>query len=170
MAFQREQRGGARPEADKGYEENVVQIYRCAKVVKGGRRFSFAALVVVGDRNGRVGLGYAKANEVPQAVDKAIAAARKEMVAICRKGSSIPHVVHGQCGASRVILVPASEDTGVIAGKKLRPVLELAGIQNVLSKAYGSTCPKNLLKAGMSALKKLRTAEKVAALRGVTLA
>ena len=170
MAFQRDNRRAGNNEGEKAYEESVVQISRCAKVVKGGRRFSFGALVVVGDRRGRVGIGYAKANEVPQAVDKAIASAVKEMVAVSLKGRSIPHVVYGQCGASRVVLLPASEGTGVLAGKKLRPILELAGIQDVLSKAYGSTCPKNLIKAGLAALKKLRTAEKVAALRGVTLA
>ena len=166
MAFQRDRMGSRSGESEGGVQENVVQIYRCAKVVKGGRRFSFAALVVVGDRNGRVGLGYGKANEVPQAVDKGIAAARKNMVDVCRKGRT----VKGRWGASSVILVPASEGTGVIAGKKLRPVLELAGIQDVLTKAYGSTCPKNLLKAGMNALSKLRTPDKVAALRGVNIA
>ncbi len=168
MAFQR--KSEARQQLEGGCEENVVQIYRCAKVVKGGRRFSFGALVVVGDRRGRVGIGYAKANEVPQAVDKGIAAARKNMVPVSLKGSTIPHSVQGQCGSSRVVLVPASDGTGVIAGKKLRPVLELAGIQNVLTKAYGSTCPKNLLKAGLQALRKLRTAEQIASLRGVNIA
>jgi len=156
-------------EAEKPTEENVVQVYRCAKVVKGGRRFSFAALVVVGDRAGRVGLGYGKANEVPQAVDKGIADAKKNVIPIHLKGQTIPHMVTGHCGASRVVLVPASEGTGVIAGKKLRPLLELAGIHNVLTKAYGSTSPKNLLKAGLDALKRLRTAEMIGQLRGVKL-
>ena len=156
-------------EGDKTFEENVVQIYRCSKVVKGGRRFSFAALVVVGDRRGRVGIGYGKANEVPQAVDKGIADAKKQMVSIKTKGSTIPHRVKGAWGASSVVLVPASEGTGVIAGKKLRPLLELAGIGNVLTKAYGSTSPKNLLKAGLNALKQLRTAEEIQALRGVSV-
>ena len=169
MAFQRDRKAAEKRDGDKSFEENVVQIYRCAKVVKGGRRFSFAALVVVGDRKGKVGIGYGKANEVPQAVDKGIAAARKNMVAVNLKGTTIPHAVKGRCGASSVVLVPASDGTGVIAGKKLRPVLELAGIHNVLTKAYGSTCPKNLLKAGLSALKSLRTAESIASLRGVTL-
>lgn len=169
MAFQRDQRG-SRDGGDKAFQENVVQVYRCAKVVKGGRRFSFGALVVVGDRRGKVGIGYGKANEVPQAVDKGIAAARKNMVPVCLKGRTIPHAVLGTCGSSRVVLLPASEGTGVIAGKKLRPVLELAGIGDVLSKAYGSTCPKNLLKAGLAALRKLRSAEQVAALRGVKIA
>ena len=168
MAFQRDSRGGSR-DREGGLEENVVQIYRCSKVVKGGRRFSFGALVVVGDRKGNVGLGYGKANEVPQAVDKGIAAAKKNMVAVHLRGRTIPHVVKGQWGSSSVVMVPASEGTGVIAGKKLRPLLELAGIHNVLTKAYGSTSPKNLLKAGMDALKQLRTAEQVAALRGVNI-
>jgi small subunit ribosomal protein S5 len=151
-------------------EENVVQIYRCSKVVKGGRRFSFGALVVVGNRNGRVGIGYGKANEVPLAVDKGIADAKKNMHTVALKGRTISHMVQGRCGASKITLVPASEGTGVIAGKKVRPLLELAGIHNVLSKAYGSTAPKNLVKAGLDALKRLRTAEDIAALRGVKLA
>jgi small subunit ribosomal protein S5 len=156
-------------EGEGALAENVVQIYRCAKVVKGGRRFSFAALVVVGDRNGQVGLGYGKANEVPQAVEKGVAEAKKNLMTVRLKGNSIPHAVIGHWGASRVVLLPASAGTGVIAGKKLRPLLELAGIHDVLSKAYGSTSPKNLLKAGVDALKRLRTAEIVSALRGVKL-
>ena len=154
---------------DSGLEDAVVQIYRCSKVVKGGRRFSFATLVVVGDRQGHVGIGYGKANEVPLAVEKGIAEARKAMVPIALKGRTIPHEITGKAGASQVVLVPASEGTGVIAGKKLRPLLELAGIHDVLTKAYGSTSPKNLLKAGMDALTRLRTAETVSALRGVGL-
>lgn len=169
MALSSKQRNSDFFEGDKGLEDNVVQIYRCAKVVKGGRRFSFAALVAVGDRRGNIGLGYGKANEVPDAVTKGIADAKKNMVQVKLKGRTIPHTVEGRCGASRVILLPASEGTGVIAGKKLRPLLELAGIHDVLSKAYGSTSPKNLLKAGLNALTKLRTAEKIAALRGVSL-
>ena len=169
MAFQRRQRrDAAEPfEAEGGLEENVVQIYRCSKVVKGGRNFSFAALVVVGDRDGQVGIGYGKANEVPQAVDKGIADAKKSLVRVSLRGSTIPHRVIGVFGASRVVMVPASDGTGVIAGKKLRPLLELAGIHNVLTKAFGSTCPKNVLKAGMNALKQLRSAEQISALRGV---
>jgi len=150
-----------------GLEDNVVQIYRCSKVVKGGRRFSFAALVVVGDRNGSVGIGYGKAKEVPVAVEKGIADAKKSLKAIRLKGRTIPHEVVGKYGASLVVLVPASDGTGVIAGKKLRPLLELAGIHNVLTKAYGSTSAKNLLKAGLNALQQLRSAEEIASLRGV---
>jgi len=152
-----------------GPDDSVIQIYRCSKVVKGGRKFSFGALVVAGDRNGNVGVGYGKANEVPNAVQKGIAEAQKQMVNIKLDGRTIPHPVMGRFGASKVRMVPASEGTGVIAGKKLRPLLELAGIHDVLTKAYGSTSPKNLLKAGLDALKKLRTADQVAALRGVKI-
>ena len=170
MAFDRKRRRGSRDEGPSdGLEENVIQIYRCSKVVKGGRRFSFAALVVVGDRQGRVGVGYGKANEVPNAVEKGISEAKKSLVSVNLKGQTIPHEVIGRFGASSVVMVPASDGTGVTAGKKLRPMLELAGIQNLLTKAYGSTSPKNLLKAAMAALKKLRTAEMVSALRGVDI-
>lgn len=167
MAFERSK------ESDRdqgGLAESVIKIDRYAKVVKGGRRFSFGALVVVGDRNCHVGLGYGKANEVPQAVDKAVADAKKNMVTVPLKGHTVPHTVKGRCGASSVVLLPASEGTGVLAGKMIRPLLELAGIHDVLTKAYGSTQPKNLLKAGMAALGQLRTAETVAELRGVTIA
>ncbi|MHC4561935.1 MAG: 30S ribosomal protein S5 [Planctomycetota bacterium] len=166
-----DRRGQAREsfEGEGLLEDNVVQIYRCSKVVKGGRRFSFAALVVVGDRSGNVGIGYGKANEVPQAVAKGVAEARKAMKPVALAGRTIPHRIEGRCGASRVLLIPASEGTGVIAGKKLRPLLELAGIHDVLSKAHGSTSPKNLIKAGMDALMKLRTAQAVSELRGVSL-
>ena len=168
MAFQRTRRTPSFDE-EQGLEDSVVQIYRCSKVVKGGRRFSFGALVVVGDRNGQVGIGYGKANEVPQAVQKGITEAQKSMINVNLKGTTIPHRIIGHCGASRIVMVPASEGTGVIAGKKLVPLLELAGIHNVLTKAYGSTSPKNLLKAGLNALKRLRTAEMVTELRGVKL-
>ena len=166
MAFQRRDK---RDDDNNGLEESVIQIYRCSKVVKGGRRFSFAALVVVGDRKGNVGLGYGKANEVPVAVDKAKSDATKNMFKVPLRGSTVPHEILGKSGASSVILVPASEGTGVIAGKKIRPLFELAGIHDMLTKAYGSTSPKNLLKAGVAALKQLRTAETVSALRGVDL-
>jgi len=159
-----------RSDDNEPFEDNVVQIYRCSKVVKGGRRFSFGALVVVGDRNGHVGIGYGKANEVPLAVEKGISEAKKNMVGVSLKGTTIPHRVIGRCGASRVIMIPASEGTGVIAGKKITPLLELAGVHDVLTKAYGSTSPKNLLKAGMRALQGLRSAEQIGQLRGVNLA
>ncbi len=154
---------------EKPYEDHVVKIYRCAKVVKGGRRFRFAALVIVGDRQGQVGLGYGKANEVPSAVDKGIKNARKQMVAVDLKGNTIPHRIVSRFGASKLIMVPAREGTGVIAGVHLRPLLELAGIRDVLTKSVGSNNPKNLLRAGVEGLRKLRTVEAVEKLRGVKL-
>ena len=152
-----------------GVESSVVRIYRCAKVVKGGRTFSFGALVVAGDRQGSVGIGYGKANEVPQSVEKATKDARKAMFKINLKGTTIPHVVKGSAGASSVVLVPARPGTGVTAGKSVRPCLELAGITDVLSKAYGSTSPKNLVKATIAALKQLQAKEQVERIRGVAL-
>jgi len=154
-------------EGDGGLEDNVIKIDRYAKVVKGGRRFSFGVVVVVGDRSGSVGIGYGKANTVPQAVDKGIADGKKNLLKVTLKGGTIPHEVVGRTGASKVILVPAREGTGVIAGKMIRPLFELAGIRDVLTKAHGSTTPKNLLKAGMNALRQLRSAEQVSKLRGV---
>ncbi len=153
-----------------GVESSVVRIYRCAKVVKGGRTFSFGALVVAGDRHGNVGIGYGKANEVPQAVEKATKDARKSMIKVALKGSTIPHQITGKVGASSVVLVPARPGTGVTAGKSVRPVLELAGVTDILSKAYGSTSPKNLVKATIDALKRLQNKDQVAASRGVELA
>ncbi len=151
-------------------EETVVKVYRCATVVRGGRRFSFAALVVVGDRNGQVGVGYGKANEVPPAVEKGISIARKSLGAIQLKGRTIPHQVTGRYGASKIVLVPASEGTGVIAGASARAVLELAGVHDVLTKSYGSNNPKNLVKATFNGLLRLRRAEGVEKVRGVRLA
>jgi small subunit ribosomal protein S5 len=167
----RMQRRSARDDLadDSPFEDHVVKIYRCAKVVKGGRRFRFAALVIVGDRAGSVGVGYGKANEVPSAVDKGIKDARKNMFAVNLKSQTIPHRIVASYGASRVVLVPAREGTGVIAGVNLRPLLELAGIRNVLTKSVGSHNPKNMVAAGVQALKQLRTAEMVAKLRGVQL-
>jgi small subunit ribosomal protein S5 len=150
-------------------EETVVKIYRCSKVVRGGRRFSFGALVAIGDRSGHVGMGYGKANEVPAAVEKSMKAARREVVGVTLVGTTIPHEVHGRFGASQIKLVPASPGTGVIACSPVRAVLELAGIRDVLSKATGSTNPKNLVKATFDALAQLRSRESVEALRGVPL-
>jgi small subunit ribosomal protein S5 len=149
------------------YEDTVVKIYRCAKVVKGGRRFSFGALVVVGDRKGTVGIGYAKANEVPQAVEKGIKEAKKDLRKVPLTGRTLPHQVMGKFGSTRVTLVPASPGTGVIAGLSARAVLEYAGVQDVLTKVYGSTSAKNVLKATMDGLMKLRTKEVIEQLRGV---
>ncbi len=151
------------------YDETVVKIYRCSTVVKGGRRFSFAALVVVGDRAGEVGIGYGKANEVPPAVEKSIKEARKSTVRVSLFGSTIPHAVVGRFGATKVQLLPASEGTGVIAGASARAVLELAGVHDVLTKVYGSTSPKNVVKATMNALKSLYNREQVEDLRGVAI-
>lgn len=167
-------RGGPRRASDRqtdesGVESAVVRIYRCSKVVKGGRTFSFGALVVAGDRRGNVGIGYGKANEVPPAVEKATKDARKNMVKVNLKGSTIPHTVKGQSGASSVVLVPARPGTGVTAGKSVRPCLELSGITDILTKAYGSTSPKNLVKATMAALRQLHVREQVENSRGVPL-
>jgi len=160
-------RGG---EADEGgIESSVVRIYRCAKVVKGGRTFSFGALVVAGDRRGSIGIGYGKANEVPPSVEKATKDARKAMFKVNLKGTTIPHQVQGTSGASKVVLVPARPGTGVTAGKSVRPCLELAGITDILSKAYGSTSPKNLVKATIAALRALQSKEQVERIRGKTL-
>jgi small subunit ribosomal protein S5 len=150
-------------------DDVLVKLYRCATVVKGGRRFSFGALVVVGDRQGQVGFGYGKANEVPQAVEKAAKQAKRRLVKIALRGTTIPHHVTGRFGASRIRLIPAPEGTGVIAGSAARAVLELAGVKDVLTKAHGSTSPKNLVKATFDGLAQLRTRSVVERLRGVTL-
>jgi small subunit ribosomal protein S5 len=150
----------------------VVKIRRCAAVVKGGRRFSFNALVVVGDKKGKVAVGYGKANEVPPAVDKATKDAEETMKRqkrVSMKGDTIPHRIVGRFGASRVILVPAGPGTGVKAGPGVRDVLELCGIQNILTKVHGSSNPINLVKATIRGLLDLRTRDEVAELRGVNL-
>lgn len=152
------------------FEETVVRVYRCTKVVKGGRRFSFGALVVVGNRAGQVGVGYGKANEVPAAVEKAIKDAKKKLYTIALKGRTLPHRVWGRFGASKVILIPAGDGTGVIAGSAARAVLELVGVHDVLTKSFGSTAPKNLVKATLEGLLKLRTKEQIEQLRGVSVA
>lgn len=176
MADNRPPRGrgerGERPPRDgddRGLDDVLVKLYRCATVVKGGRRFSFGALVVVGDRQGHVGYGYGKANEVPQAVEKANKQARRRLVNVSLRGTTIPHQVTGRFGASRVRLIPADEGTGVIAGAASRAVLELAGVKDVLTKAHGSTSPKNLVKATFDGLAQLRTRAVVERLRGVVL-
>jgi small subunit ribosomal protein S5 len=148
-------------------EDTVVKVFRCSKVVKGGRRFSFAALVVVGDRAGTVGTGYGKANEVPLAVEKGIKDAKKSLHKIALLGRTIPYQVRGKYGATRIILVPASPGTGVIAGSSARAVLELSGVQDVLTKVYGSTSAKNVVKATLNGLLKLRSKEVIESLRGV---
>ena len=156
-------------ETEQPIEDTVVKIYRCSKVVKGGRRFSFAGLVVVGDRNGTVGIGYGKANEVPQAVEKAVKDAKKNLVNISLVDGTLPHMVEGKCRATKITMVPASAGTGVIAGSSARAVLEFAGVHNVLTKIYGSTSPKNVVKAVMDGLTKLRDKETIESLRGVEI-
>ena len=150
-------------------EDTVVKIFRCSKVVKGGRRFSFAALVVVGDRNGTVGIGFGKANEVPPAVEKAVKDAKKNLKEISLVGGTLPHKVVGKCRATSITMVPASPGTGVIAGSSARAVLEYAGVRNVLTKIYGSTSAKNVVKAVMDGLLKLRNKESIESLRGVEI-
>jgi len=149
--------------------DKVIKIRRCAAVVKGGRRFSFTALVVVGDGQGRVGWGYAKANEVPPAVEKAIRDGTRNMITVPLEGTTIPHRVEGHFGASKVLMLPAAPGTGVIAGDAVRAVCECAGIRDILTKSYGSNNPHNLVKAAVLALGQLRSRAEVEMLRGVSL-
>jgi small subunit ribosomal protein S5 len=149
-------------------EEKVVQINRVAKVVKGGRRFSFSAVVVVGDHNGVVGAGLGKAGEVPEAIRKGVEDAKKRLIRVPLVGSTIPHAVSQDFGASTVLLKPASAGTGVIAGGSVRSVVEAAGIRDLLSKSMGSTNPVNVVRATMEALASLRSADAIAARRGKT--
>jgi len=149
--------------------EKIVYINRVAKVVKGGRRFSFSAIVVIGDGKGKVGYGLGKANQVPEAIRKGVEKAKKDMQSVALTTTSIPHQVIGKFGAGSVLLKPASAGTGVIAGGGVRAVLEAAGVQNVLTKCIGSHNPHNLVKATLAGLRDLRSAERVAALRNKTV-
>ena len=149
--------------------ERTIKIRRCAAVVKGGRRFSFAAMVVVGNGNGKVGWGYGKANEVPPSVEKATKQASREQVPVPIEEGTVPHVVKGHFGAGTVVLVPAGPGTGIIAGAAVRAVCEAAGIQNILTKSIGTNNPITLVKATFDALSKLRTKQDIERLRGVSL-
>jgi len=161
--------GVAKKEQAKEFEEKVVKINRVAKVVKGGRRFSFSALVVVGDLNGRVGAGMGKAGEVPEAIRKGIENAKKQMIEVPMVGTTITHPVTGRFGGGKVMLKPASEGTGVIAGGPVRAVLELAGVRDVLTKSLGSANAINIVNATMQGLQSLKRAEDVSALRGIEM-
>lgn len=149
--------------------DKVVKIRRCAAVVKGGRRFSFSAMVVVGNGRGKVGWGYGKANEVPPAVEKAVKDGTRNMVEVPLEGPTIPHTAQGQFGAAMVVLVPAAPGTGVKAGSSVRAVCEAAGIHDILTKSFGSTNPANLVKATLKALLSLRSKQEIERLRGVSL-
>ncbi|RYZ69304.1 MAG: 30S ribosomal protein S5 [Proteobacteria bacterium] len=152
------------------FEDKVIHINRCAKVVKGGRRFSFAAIVVVGDKKGQVGIGLGKAGEVPEAIKKAGKQAKKNLMKVTMDGSTIPHEVIGEWGASKVLLKPAPEGTGIIASSSVRAILEVAGIKNILTKSLRRDNPHNVVKATLDALASLRNVNDIAKARGKTAA
>ena len=154
---------------ERGVESATIGVFRSAKVVKGGKNFAFEALVAAGDKQGSIGIGYGKAKEVPAAVEKATKDARRRMVKVMLKGGTIPHEVTGKFGASTIRLVPARPGTGIKAGRYVRPVLELVGIKDILTKAYGSTNKKNLSKAALAALQSLRSKELIVENRGIEL-
>jgi len=152
------------------FEDKVIHINRCAKVVKGGRRFSFAAIVVVGDKKGQVGVGLGKAGEVPEAIKKAGKQAKKNLIRVPMDGTTIPHEILGHWGASKVLMKPAPEGTGIIASSSVRAILEVAGIQNILTKSLRRDNPHNVVRATLDALKNLRQFSEIAAARGKTVA
>lgn len=154
-------------ESTSGFEEKVLYINRCSKVVKGGRKFSFSALILIGDGKGRVGYGFAKANEVSDAIRKGTDAAHKNMMDIVMDGTTIPHEVYVEWDGAKLLLKPAPEGTGIVAGSKVRSVLEIGGVKNVIAKSLGSSNPFNLVKAAFKALKSLRRREDVMAERSI---
>ncbi|MDR0549904.1 MAG: 30S ribosomal protein S5 [Deltaproteobacteria bacterium] len=158
-----------RPEDSENLIDKVVHVNRVAKVVKGGRRFSFSAIVVVGDGKGRVGFGLGKASEVPEAIRKGLERAKKNVIEVDLAGTTVPHTVVGDCGSGSVLLKPAAKGTGVIAGGSVRAVVEAAGVKDILTKVLGSNNPHNVVRATMAALKKMRLARTVAKERGVPL-
>jgi small subunit ribosomal protein S5 len=160
-----ERRGRGDPQQQSEFDERVVFVNRCAKVVKGGRRFSFSAVVVVGDRDGRVGFGFGKANEVSEAIRKSGEAAKRQMMKVTMRGRTIPHEVVGVFDGGRVLLKPAPDGSGVICGGGMRPVLEAAGVRDVVGKSLGSKNRLNVVKATIAALEQLRSSEAVAAAR-----
>lgn len=167
------QQGGrnqGRQQEDSEFEDKVIHINRCAKVVKGGRRFSFAAIVVVGDKKGQVGIGLGKAGEVPEAIKKAGKQAKKNLIKVPLEGNTIPHQILGHWGASQVLMKPAPEGTGIIASSSVRAILEVAGIQNILTKSLRRDNPHNVVRATLEALKGLRPIAEIAKARGKTVA
>ncbi len=151
------------------FVKKLIAVNRITKVVKGGRKMRFSALVVVGDEHGKVGYGMGKANEVPEAIEKATAQAKKGLVEVAMKDSTIPHEVVGKFGRGKILMMPAAEGTGVIAGGPVRVIMEACGIRNIRTKSHGTNNPINMVKAAIEGLKELRSAEKVAALRGKTV-
>jgi len=158
-----------RDKNEEGIQEKLVQVNRVAKVVKGGRIFGFTALTVVGDGNGKVGYGRGKAREVPQAIQKAMEAARRNMIDVDLDGTTLQYGVNARHGASKIFMKPASEGTGIIAGKTMRAVLEVAGVRNVLAKCYGSTTPVNVIRATFKGLQNMRSPESIADKRGLSV-
>lgn len=163
------QQMGRHQQEDSEFEDKVIHINRCAKVVKGGRRFSFAAIVVVGDKKGQVGVGLGKAGEVPEAIKKAGKQAKKNLMRIPLEGNTIPHQVIGHFGASQVLMKPAPEGTGIIASSSVRAIMEVAGIQNILTKSIRRDNPHNVVRATLSGLKSLRNMADIAKARGKTV-
>lgn len=169
MAFGQKSGGKSDRHEESEFEDKVIHINRCAKVVKGGRRFSFAAIVVVGDKKGQVGVGLGKAGEVPEAIKKAGKQAKKNLMKIPMESKTIPHEVTGHFGASKVLMKPAPEGTGIIASSSVRAILEVAGIQNILTKSLRRDNPHNVVRATFQGLKQLRTFSEIAAARGKTI-